>query len=124
MKLKIGNFPVRDVCLGSENGYKDGVLTVDKAAAIAYLKECDDHITDLDIVIARPGDDTRIVPVIETIEPRCRVDGRTLFPGVTDAVVPAGDGELNEYGYDQATYDQIMAFDSSSVGAASGGNAG
>ena len=41
-----------------------------------------------------------------------------------DDFASAGDGELNEYGYDQATYDQIMAFDSSSVGAASGGNAG
>ena len=41
-----------------------------------------------------------------------------------DDFASSGDGELNEYGYDQATYDQIMAFDSSSVGAASGGNAG
>lgn len=67
---------------------------LNKDAAVAYLKDCDEHITDLDIVIARPGDDTRIVPVIETIEPRCRMDGRCLFPGVTDDVVPAGDGEL------------------------------
>lgn len=73
---------------------EDGVLYINKDAAVAYLKDCDEHITDLDIVIARPGDDTRIVPVIETIEPRCRMDGRCLFPGVTDDVVPAGDGEL------------------------------
>lgn len=69
-------------------------MTLCKEKAITYLKDCDDHITDLDIVIANPGEDTRIVPVIETIEPRCRVDGRTLFPGVTDKVSPAGDGEL------------------------------
>ena len=41
-----------------------------------------------------------------------------------DDFASAGDGEAGEYGYDQATYDQIMAFDSSSVGAASGGSAG
>ena len=94
MKLKIGNIPVKDVVLGSQDSFENGVLTINKQAAIDYLKELDDHITSLDIVIAHPGDDTRIVPVIETIEPRCRVDGRTLFPGVTDEVVPAGDGEL------------------------------
>lgn len=94
MKLKIGNFHVKKVRLGDTNSYAENVLTIDKQAAIAFLREADDHITDLDIVIANPGDDTRIVPVIETIEPRCRVDGRTLFPGVTDDVVPAGDGEL------------------------------
>jgi len=90
VKLKIGNFQVKKVCLGEKNAFDSGTLTIDKQAALSYLKEYDDHITDLDIVIANPGDDTRIVPVIETIEPRCRVDGRTLFPGVTDAVVPAG----------------------------------
>ena len=94
MKLKIGNFHVKEVRLGDTNSYAENVLTIDKQAAIAFLREADDHITDLDIVIANPGDDTRIVPVIETIEPRCRVDGRTLFPGVTDDVVPAGNGEL------------------------------
>jgi glycine reductase len=94
MKLKIGNIPVKDVVLGSQDSFADGILTINKQAAVDYLMELDDHITSLDIVIAHPGDDTRIVPVIETIEPRCRVDGRTLFPGVTDEVVPAGDGEL------------------------------
>ena len=94
MKLRIGNFPVSRVCLGDKNEYDNGTLTIDKQGAIAYLKECDDHLTDLDIVIANPGDDTRIVPVVETIEPRCRPDGRTLFPGVTDAVVPAGEGDV------------------------------
>ena len=94
MKLKIGNIQVKDVVLGAQDGFADGVLTINKQAAIDYLMGMDDHITSLDIVIAHPGDDTRIVPVIETIEPRMRDDGRTPFPGVTDEVVPAGDGEL------------------------------
>ena len=94
MKLQIGNIHVSEVRLGDRDSFESGVLTIDKQAAINYLKDMDEHITDLDIVIANPGDDTRIVPVIETIEPRYRMDGRTLFPGVTDEVVPAGDGEL------------------------------
>jgi glycine reductase len=94
MKLTIGNFSVNQVCFGETDSFNAGLLTINMQAAINYLKEYDDHITDLDLVIANPGDDTRIAPVIETIEPRCHVDGRTLFPGVTDDVVPAGDGEL------------------------------
>ncbi len=97
MKLSIGNLYVRDVLLGDADAFADGVLTINKKAAIDYLMGEDDHITSLDIVIARPGDDTRIVPVIETIEPRCRMDGRTLFPGVTGEVSPAGDGELKAF---------------------------
>lgn len=94
MKLEIGNVQMTDVVLGNNNGFQDGILSVDKDAAIAFLKEADDHLTDVDIVIAHPGDDTRIVPVVEVIEPRVRKDGRCVFPGVTDEVAPAGDGEL------------------------------
>jgi len=63
MELKIQNFPVKQVCFGTENAYRDGVLTLDKQAAIDYLMGLDEHITELDIEIANPGDDTRIVPV-------------------------------------------------------------
>lgn len=97
MKLEIGNIHVKDVRFGDADSFENGVLTIDKDAAIAYLKECDEHLTDVDLVIAHPGDDTRIVPVVETIEPRVRMDGRCLFPGVTDDVVPAGDGELKAF---------------------------
>ena len=97
MKLTIGNVHVKDVVLGTEDKFEDGILTINKEDAIAYLKEEDDHITDLDIVIAHPGDDTRIVPVIETIEPRVRMDGRCVFPGVTGEVEPCGDGDLKAF---------------------------
>ena len=95
MKLEIGNFYVKDVRFGKETSYRDGILTIDKESAIAYLKENDDHITDVDLVIARPGDDTRIVPVKEAVEPRVRPDGRTIFPGVTGDVCRAGEGRVH-----------------------------
>ncbi len=97
MRLEIGNIHVQDVVLGDANSFENGVLTINKQEAIDYLKGKDEHLTELDIVIAHPGDDTRIVPVVEVIEPRMRVDGRTLFPGVTEEVVPAGEGELKAF---------------------------
>lgn len=95
MKLTIGNFHVRDVVFGDVTAYHDGVLTIHKEQTIAYLKDADEHLTDVDLVIARPGDDTRIVPVKEAVEPRCRVDGRTLFPGVTGGVTSCGEGTVH-----------------------------
>ena len=95
MKLEIGNFHVKDVQFGTETSFHDGLLTIDKEAAIAYLRAEDEHITDLDLVIARPGDDTRICPVKEAVEPRVRPDGRTLFPGVTGEVCRAGEGRVH-----------------------------
>lgn len=38
MKLEIGNFHVTDVQFGSETAFRNGLLTIDKEAAIAYLR--------------------------------------------------------------------------------------
>jgi Glycine/sarcosine/betaine reductase component B subunits. len=85
MKLEIGNFYVKDVLFGEETSYKDGILTINKEDALAFIKE-DEHITDVDIEIAKPGENTRIVPVKEAAEPRVRPDGRSTFPGVTGGI--------------------------------------
>lgn len=94
MKLTIGRFPIRDVVFGPQTRYEKGVITVNKEEALAFLRE-DQHIIDVDIVIARPGDPYRIVPVKEAVEPRARTDGRTLFPGVTGKLAPCGEGLLH-----------------------------
>lgn len=91
MKLTIGNFHVKDIVFGSELSFKDGVLTINKEEALAFIRE-DDRITEAELYIAKPGDKIRMCPVKEAIEPRCRLDGRGLFPGYTSEVVPAGDG--------------------------------
>ncbi len=94
MKLEIGNFHVRDVVFGDKTAYENGVLTINKQEALDFVME-DEHITEADIVIAKPGDSTRIVPVKEAIEPRCRLDERSVFPGVTGDVESAGEGKLH-----------------------------
>lgn len=82
MKLEIGNFYVKEVTFGSKTGFAGGVLTIDKEEALALIRE-DSHIVEVDLVIARPGEQKRIVPVKEAIEPRCKLDGSPAFPGVT-----------------------------------------
>ena len=94
MKLEIGNFYVKDIKFGQELSFKDGVLTIDKEKALAFICE-DERITEAELYIAKPGDKIRICPVKEAVEPRIRLDGRSLFPGYTGELKPAGEGTLH-----------------------------
>ncbi|MDM8534163.1 glycine/sarcosine/betaine reductase component B subunit [Clostridiaceae bacterium HSG29] len=92
MKLEINNFPVSEVIFGEKFSYENGILTINKEEALKVVLE-DEHITDADIVIAKPGDSTRIVPVKEAIEPRFRVNNGATFPGVTGKIERVGNGK-------------------------------
>ena len=94
MELNIGNFYVKDIKFGNKTEFNNSVLTINKEEAIQLVKE-DKHITYADIVIAKPGDMIRIVPVKEAIEPRCRPDGKTVFPGVLGKMYRAGEGTIH-----------------------------
>lgn len=80
MRLELGNFSVKDVLFGDKTMFHGGVLTINKEEAINFIKE-DEHITEVDLVIAKPGENTRIVPVKEAVEPRIRPDGERFFQG-------------------------------------------
>ncbi|ETP72136.1 glycine/sarcosine/betaine reductase component B alpha/beta subunit, partial [Lachnospiraceae bacterium JC7] len=94
MKLEIGNFYVKDIVFGDELSFKNGVLTVDKEAALNFVRE-DDRITEAELYIAKPGDKIRLTPVKEAIEPRVRTDGKGLFPGYTSELRQSGEGTLH-----------------------------
>lgn len=94
MKLEIGNFQVNNVEFGEVTEFKNGTLLINKQEAIDFIRE-DEHITDIEIEIVKPGDDTRIVPVKEAVEPRVRLDGESVFPGVTGNLRRAGEGKLH-----------------------------
>lgn len=94
MKLEIGNFFIKDVVFGAKTQFENGVLTINKEEALAFIKE-DKHITEVDIEIAKPGENTRIVPIKEAAEPRIRPDGRAVFPGVTGDLEGAGSGRVH-----------------------------
>ncbi len=92
-ELKIHNFYVENVLFGDETKYENKILYINKEEAINFIKQ-DKHITKVDIEIAKPGENIRIVPVKEAVEPRARKDGRTVFPGVTGELSPCGEGDL------------------------------
>lgn len=91
MKLEIGNFYVKDIVFGECLSFNNGVLTVNRQEALNYIKK-DERITDAELYIAKPGDEIRMCPVKEAVEPRIRLDGRSAFPGYTGELKPAGEG--------------------------------
>lgn len=91
MRLEIGNFYVKDIVFGNELSYEDGILTIEKEAALNYIRQ-DERITEAELYIAKLGDQIRMCPVKEAIEPRVRPDGRSAFPGYTGDMTRAGEG--------------------------------
>lgn len=91
MRLEIGNFYVKDIVFGNELSYEDGILTIEKEAALNYIRQ-DERITEAELYIAKPEDQIRMCPVKEAIEPRVRPDGRSAFPGYTGDMTRAGEG--------------------------------
>jgi hypothetical protein len=94
MKLEIGNFFVKDIVFGEKTQFSNGILTINKEEALEVVRE-DTHIIEADLVLAKPGDQVRIVPVKEAIEPRCKVSGGVMFPGVTGELKLAGRGRTH-----------------------------
>lgn len=95
MKLELGNINIKDVVLGSESKVSDNILTINEEEIIKLVLE-DDHLLSCKIEIAKPGEKTRITPIKDVIEPRCKVDSKAgIFPGVINKVATVGDGRTH-----------------------------
>ncbi len=94
MKLEMGCFKVRDVVFGTETALRDGVLRVDRRALVAHLRE-DGNLATVGVEIARPGDSTRVIHILESVEPRIKVEGGRDFPGLLGPPDLAGSGRTH-----------------------------
>ncbi len=95
MRLELGIIKIKDVQFGEETIIKDGTLYVDKNELIAQALQ-DDRLSKADVELARPGEDVRIIPVKDVIEPRVKVSGSgELFPGVIGKMGTVGSGRTN-----------------------------
>ena len=95
MRLELGHVLINDVQFGDETKIDNGVLYVNKEELIALIKE-DEHLKEVDVDIARPGESVRITPVKDVVEPRVKVDGPGgVFPGILSKVDVVGSGKTN-----------------------------
>ncbi|CAK7081341.1 glycine/sarcosine/betaine reductase component B subunit [Tissierella carlieri] len=95
MRLELGHVLIKDVQFGNETKIENGVLTVNKEELISLIKE-DEHLTSVDVDIAKPGESVRITPVKDVVEPRVKVEGPGgVFPGILSKVDVVGSGKTN-----------------------------
>lgn len=95
MKLELGNINIKDVVLGSESKVENNVLTINEQEIINLVLE-EEHLISCKVEIAKPGESTRITPIKDVIEPRCKVDSNAgIFPGVINKVTTVGSGRTH-----------------------------
>ncbi len=91
MDLEIGSFRVDNVQFGTRTALAKGTLSIDRDALTAHLLE-DPDLARVDLAIARPGDSTRIIHILDSVEPRVKVSGGGDFPGFLSRPTPVGSG--------------------------------
>ncbi|MCH4889150.1 beta-aspartyl-peptidase [Acidaminobacter sp. JC074] len=95
MRLELGHIIIKDVQFGDVSKVENGTLYVNKAELRDLLLQ-DDHIAEINIELAKPGESTRITPVKDVIEPRVKVSGNGgIFPGVKNKVKTVGEGRTH-----------------------------
>ena len=95
MRLEIGNITIEDVQFGDKIEVKNKTLFVNKDQLLEELSGVE-HIKSIDVDLARPGEEVRITPVKDVIEPRVKMEGDAkIFPGVLDKVRQVGEGRTN-----------------------------
>src|SRR5262247_3219199 len=94
MRLEMATHVVRDIRLADRTRLVDGVLEVDGAALRAKLME-DDAFADVALEVARPGDSTRIIHVMDVVEPRWKPEPGSTFPTYTGPPTSVGEGRTH-----------------------------
>ena len=94
MQLELGNILVKDVQFGDKTELKNGIVYVNKQELIENIK--DERLARIEVDIVRPGDDVRICPVKDVLEPRVKVEGGgQVFPGIFGNAEMVGSGKTN-----------------------------
>jgi glycine reductase len=91
MKLQLEAVKINSVEFSTKTGVSDHVLSINRRELKKFLEE-DEHFASVNIELAKPGDPTRIVNVVDVAEPRGKITGGVDFPGVLGEIVSAGKG--------------------------------
>lgn len=95
MKLELGKIFIKDVQFGPETKVENGILYVNKQELLDEIGG-DERIASIEVELAKPGDETRIIPVKDVIEPRVKVEGNGgIFPGFISKVDVVGSGRTH-----------------------------
>ena len=92
---QLASYEVHDVRFGDATAFAGGVLTIDKDELRALILESP-LIDDVEINLIAPGDDVRVIHILDVAEPRVRISDPGIdFPGVVGPLHPVGIGVTN-----------------------------
>ena len=95
MRLELGKIKIEGVQFADATKVENGILYVNKTEIARIVLE-DDHIKDVKVELALPGEKARITPVKDVIQPRVKVSGPGgIFPGMRSKVDVVGSGRTN-----------------------------
>lgn len=95
MRLELGKIFIKDVQFSDQTKVENGVLYVNKEELIKEVSG-DERLKSIDVELARPGEEVRIIPVKDVIEPRVKVEGKGgIFPGFISKVDTVGSGRTH-----------------------------
>ncbi len=93
MRLELDSYAVRNVSFGPRTALAKSVLEINPEELSGMLRR-DPNIQAVRIDLARPGEKTRIIHILDAIEPRMKLSGCN-FPGFLDAPELVGQGITN-----------------------------
>lgn len=95
MRLELCTFFVKDITFSEKTKLENGILTINQEE-LRTLLNADRKFEDVEIHIARPGERTRIVHIVDIVEPRIKKDGPgDVFPGFIGPPLSVGEGRTH-----------------------------
>jgi len=92
MKLELGKIEIEDIKFGEKTKIRNNNLYVNKDELMEEI--ADDRITSIEFNIVKPGDNVRVIPVKDVIEPRVKIEGDGgIFPGFLSDNKMVGEGK-------------------------------
>ncbi|MBI4286689.1 MAG: hypothetical protein HY670_12445 [Chloroflexi bacterium] len=93
MALNMRSFRVEDACFGKKTAFANGVLTINRKDLQTLLAADAGTVESVGVALAKPGENTRIIHILDAIEPRAKTASEiTAFPGFLGPPLQAGSG--------------------------------
>lgn len=95
-KLTRCYYDVKDVEFGEKTAFSDGVLTVSKEELQSEVASLLKAVKSVDFEIVKPGENTRIIHLLDTLQPMVKVEGEGIqYSGYFGDPLMVGSGKTN-----------------------------
>lgn len=96
MKLRRQYFDVKDVVWNNKTEYKNGILYLNKEQLLEQIKPLMKSVINIDLEIVKPGENARIIHILDTIQPMYKIIGNgRQYSGFFSHPNTVGEGVTN-----------------------------